>query len=80
MEREISAANANRKFSELLRSVRDEGTTYVVTIYGKPIAKLMPTGQTDKTIAQAHSLLLRRLQTQRTTKIGKRGRDELYDG
>jgi antitoxin (DNA-binding transcriptional repressor) of toxin-antitoxin stability system len=39
MEKRISAANANRKFSELLRGVR-KGKTYVVTSHGKPVAKL----------------------------------------
>jgi antitoxin (DNA-binding transcriptional repressor) of toxin-antitoxin stability system len=37
MERAVSAAVANRKFSQLLRSVR-EGRSYVVTTHGKPVA------------------------------------------
>jgi len=31
MSESISAADANRKFSQVLRGVREEGTTYVVT-------------------------------------------------
>ncbi len=36
----VSAANANRKFSELLRGVR-EGKTYTVTSHGRPVAKII---------------------------------------
>lgn len=46
MERTVSAAEANRKFSELLRGVRD-GDSYVVTAHGKPVAKLVPVAESD---------------------------------
>ena len=36
-----SAAEANRRFSQLLRAVR-EGDSYVVTAHGKPVAKIIP--------------------------------------
>lgn len=41
MERVVSAADANRRLSELLRNVR-EGQSYVVTAHGRPIAKIVP--------------------------------------
>jgi len=41
MEKPVSAADANRKFSKLLRTVR-EGHSYVVTSHGKAVAKIVP--------------------------------------
>jgi prevent-host-death family protein len=41
MEKAVSAAEANRKFSQLLQDVR-RGRSYVVTSHGKPVAKLSP--------------------------------------
>ncbi len=40
-EVQISAAEANRGFSRLLREVR-EGATYVVTAHGRPVARMTP--------------------------------------
>ena len=37
----MSAADANRNFSALLRQVR-EGQSCVITSHGKPVAKLVP--------------------------------------
>ena len=39
MDQPISAVEANRRFSGLLREVRD-GRSYVVTARGKPIARI----------------------------------------
>ena len=41
MQRAVSAADANRRFSELLRTVKN-GQSVVVTSHGKPVAKLVP--------------------------------------
>ena len=41
MEKAVSAADANRKFSKLLRTIR-EGHSYVVTSHGKAVAKIVP--------------------------------------
>ncbi|RYD22210.1 MAG: type II toxin-antitoxin system prevent-host-death family antitoxin, partial [Spirochaetia bacterium] len=41
MEEAVSAADANRRFSVLLRGVRD-GNSYVVTSHGKPVARILP--------------------------------------
>ena len=46
MAQTISAADANRRFSELLRTVR-AGKTVVVTSHGKPVAQLIPFEDAD---------------------------------
>ena len=77
MERAISAAEANRKFSQLLREVK-EGRSYVVTSHGRPVARIAPvTG--DGSANGARNALLTRLRSQPVTRIGSWKRDELYD-
>ena len=78
MEKVVSAADANRKFSELLRRVRD-GESYVVTSHGKPVARLIPAGARDDAATGAHSSLLSRLKRQRPVKSERWTRDELYE-
>jgi prevent-host-death family protein len=78
MKSGISAADANRNFSKLLRDVRDGGT-YVITAHGKPVAKMIPFTAHDAVAAAAKSSLLKRLRSQRGTDIGRWTRDELYD-
>jgi prevent-host-death family protein len=41
MKKAISAADANRRFSPLLRDVR-EGQSYVVTSHRRPVASIAP--------------------------------------
>ena len=82
MEKNVSAADANRKFSELLRGVR-KGRSYVVTSHGEPVAKLVP-AETDSHISEgARSSLLARLKSQQAVKGAKARRrwtrDELYE-
>jgi prevent-host-death family protein len=82
MEKSVSAADANRKFSELLRGVR-KGRSYLVTSHGEPVAKLVPASQDARTAAGARSILLDRLKSQPAVKNAKEGRrwtrDELYE-
>lgn len=78
MEKAISAADANRKFSKVLRDVR-EGQSYVVTSHGKAVARIAPFKQDRVTAANARNFLLNRLRTERVVKIGRWKRDELYD-
>ncbi len=59
MEKSVSAADANRKFSELLRGVR-QGRSYVVTSHGEPVAKLVPAAQDARIKSGARSALLAR--------------------
>jgi len=77
MDEVVSAAEANRRFSRLLRSVR-EGHSYVVTAHGRPVAKIVPVGREDRTAAAARPALLARLGAEPVVDIGRWTRDELY--
>ncbi len=79
MEEAVSAADANRRFSLLLRGVR-EGNSYVVTSHGKPVARIIPAGKRDEVAAGARSTLLSRLEKQPIIDAGRWTRDELYEG
>jgi prevent-host-death family protein len=78
MEKAISAADANRKFSQVLRDVR-EGQSYVVTSHGKAVARIAPLKDNGAITASARASLLSRLRAERVVKIGRWKRDELYD-
>lgn len=78
MEEAVSAADANRRFSLLLRGVR-EGRSYVVTSHGKPIARLIPAGKHDDVASSARLALLSRLEKQPVITVGRWTRDELYE-
>ena len=54
MDEVVSAADANRRFSLLLRGVR-EGRSYVVTSHGKPVARLIPAGKHDDVAISARA-------------------------
>jgi prevent-host-death family protein len=78
MEDAISAADANRHFSSLLRRVRD-GRSVVVTSHGKPVARLVPISEhDDRTTQSARTALLSRLRDQPVVDIGRWNREELY--
>ena len=79
MRKAVSAADANRDFSKLLRRVRD-GRSYIITSHGKPVATIMPLDANDRVRATAHHALLARLRAQpATAPIGPWTRDELYE-
>jgi prevent-host-death family protein len=78
MEKVVSAAEANRNFSQLLRAVRD-GEIYIVTAHGRPVAKIMPVDAGESIPRKARSALLKRLRSQRVVNIGPWRRDELYE-
>jgi prevent-host-death family protein len=78
MDEAISAADANRKFSRLLRGVR-EGRSYVVTSHGKPVARLVPAGKHGNVAAVARTALLSRLKRQPIVRGKRWTRDELYE-
>ncbi|MBV9158940.1 MAG: type II toxin-antitoxin system prevent-host-death family antitoxin [Acidobacteriaceae bacterium] len=78
MNKAFSAADANRRFSELLRTVR-KGQTVIVTSHGKPVARVTPILGDDRTGDAARSALIARLRTERPANIGRWRRDELYD-
>ncbi len=77
--RTISAAEANRQFSKLLRDVK-EGESVAITSHGQPVAMMAPfAGGEEAEKLNARSALLRRLERQKPMGIGW-SRDELYDG
>jgi len=79
MDETVSAADANRSFSKLLRGVR-EGRSVVVTSHGKPIAKIVPIGEhDDRTAESARTALLSRLRAEPVDDVGRWTRDELYE-
>lgn len=82
MEKIVSAADANRRFSDLLRGVR-KGRSYVVTSHGRPVAKLIPAERDERNAAAAKAALLARLKSQPVAKNDKTRkrwtRDELYE-
>ncbi len=78
MEKAISAADANRKFSQVLREVR-QGQSYVVTSHGRAVARIAPVKVDHASTIDARSMLLRRLRSERVVKIGRWKRDDLYE-
>jgi len=78
----VSAAEANRAFSRLLRGVRD-GRSYVVTSHGQPVARLVPASEQDEETQRlrhaARRALFERLSAQPALNIGHWTRDELYE-
>ncbi len=78
MEKAISAADANRNFSQVLREVR-EGQSFVVTSHGRPVARLAPVQNAGSVRVDARGRLLRRLRAQPVVDIGRWTRDELYE-
>lgn len=78
MEEAVSAADANRRFSLLLRGVR-QGHSYIVTSHGKPVARLVPVNERDSVATNARATLLSRLERQPVIDAGRWTRDELYE-
>jgi prevent-host-death family protein len=79
MDKAFSAADANRRFSELLRTVKNGGSV-VVTSHGRPVARITPVIEDERVTEGARSALLARLRTERAVNAGRWTRDELYDG
>lgn len=78
MDKPVSAADANRNLSQLLRGVR-QGHSYVITSHGKPIARIIPTTESAAARERAKAALFKRLHSQRATDIGHWSREELYE-
>ena len=79
MEKAISAADANRRFSELLRTVK-KGRSVIVTSHGKPVAKITPFAGDEQVLGKARFALFTRLRKERPVDAGRWTREELYDG
>jgi prevent-host-death family protein len=78
MEEAVSAADANRKFSLILRRVR-EGRSYVVTSHGRAVARIIPAGKHQEVASGARTALLSRLEGQAPVSVERWTRDELYE-
>lgn len=78
MGRIVTAAEANRRFSQLLRAVR-EGESYTVTSHGRPVARIVPVSANERMAEAAHAVLLEHLRSQKPMNAGRWTRDELYD-
>jgi len=75
----ISAADANREFSKLLRRVR-EGQVVTITSHGRPVAKLVPVGAEDRVREAARRALFKRLRKQKGEHIPRTWtREDLYE-
>jgi prevent-host-death family protein len=73
----VSAAEANRKLSALLRQVKS-GQSCVITSHGRPVARIEPVR--EKRDGRAKAVLLAHLRAQPIQDIGRWTRDESYDG
>jgi prevent-host-death family protein len=78
MDEVVSAADANRKFSSILRGVR-EGQSYVVTSHGRPVARIVPAEMNEGVASRSRATLLSRLEQQPLIDAGRWTRDELYE-
>jgi len=74
----VTAAEANRNFSSLLREAR-QGEVYIVLSRGKPVATIGPALPGDAERPSAKAALIARLQGQKVTGARKWTRDELYE-
>lgn len=73
----ISASEANRNFSMILRTVA-KGEVYTIVSRGKPVASIRPIGPETAQRRRAKSALLERLHKQPVTGARKWSREDLY--
>jgi prevent-host-death family protein len=78
VEKSIAAAEANRRFSRILREVQGGGS-FVVTARGRPVARIVPISEVETKRRAAHADLLRHLAERPVVNVPPWTRDELYD-
>jgi prevent-host-death family protein len=82
MDETITAAEANRSFSRLLRGVQ-QGQSYLVTSHGRPVARVVPPDQDEAMTLRmrraARHALFERLEKQPALNLGSWSRDEAYE-
>jgi prevent-host-death family protein len=78
LEKAISASDANRRFSEVLRTVK-KGRSVVVTSHGRPVARIVPIDEEQQQSDGARVVLFARLRRERVLKVGRWTRGELYE-
>ena len=77
---QISAREANQRFSELLAKVERERQGFVVTKHGRPVARILPIERPQMQLTPEQEAALERIMTTGwPLGIGKFSRDELYD-
>ncbi len=75
----VSAAEANRNFSALLRRVQ-QGERVTITSRGRPVAEIAPPAAVPSEGREAAwQALLGRLRGQEPTIVGRWSREELYE-
>ncbi|HWA91939.1 MAG TPA: type II toxin-antitoxin system prevent-host-death family antitoxin [Rhizomicrobium sp.] len=79
MAKIVSASDANRQFSRVLREV-EKGETYTITSHGEPVAQIVPMAAAgDSAIRlRAWRFLLRQLRSRAAMNAGSWTREELY--
>lgn len=82
MVRQVSAAQANREISKLLRAAQN-GERTVVTSRGKPMAEIVPPSSADDTLvdrrAEERVAFLQGLARQPARNFPRLTRDDFYD-
>lgn len=78
MERHISASDANRNFSRLLREVRD-GHSYVITNHGVPVAKVTPLDRDLQSRRNQRDAYMAELRARPVQNLPRWSREQLYD-
>ena len=78
MNKIITAAEANRDFSKLLRSVR-EGDSFIVTSHGTPVARLIPIEDDTARREEAKQRYLDGLRNRPALNLPRVTRDEMYE-
>lgn len=79
MEKTITATEANRTFSEILRDVA-KGNAYTITSHGREVARLVPPATDDMAAKERlYRDHMERLRNQPAIDIGPWTRDELYE-
>jgi len=74
----ITATDANRRFSEILRLI-DEGETFIVTTHGRPRIRMERVSEDILEREAAKERLLERLSSQEGYEIRPWNREELYE-
>jgi prevent-host-death family protein len=78
MSTTVSAAEANRQFSRILRAV-ESGETVIVTSHGRPVARICPVDEDSERRRVSLQHLLDRLATQPAMNLAKTTREEMYE-
>ena len=78
MHKRVTAAEANRNFSAILRDI-SAGDSVVVTVHGRPVAQILPFDSDSETRNAARLELLARLAVQPALGLPRFSRDDFYD-